>query len=379
MNYSVEENQFNNFFLFLKLLLVFGMLLLSACGGGGPKNKVTSSRYSNYMPNHPNWRPPGTAQDPWGPYIMESSNRFKVPDQWIRTIIKQESNGYQYYNKKPITSPHGAKGLMQLKTATYKDMAKRYHLGSDPYQPRDNIMAGTGYIRILYTRYGAPGFVAAYHGGPGALDAFLKQGKPLSKETKKYLAAVAPKLGNDIPMSGPFAGSHLNRNAVPLSLDAYYQPKSYVPIQVAENQEKDLPQPIPVQKYEQETVSAQSDEPPIIIAHKSTIPTKPIRHSSPVIASGYIPAVASSNHSGNWGIQVGAFTSRSLAQQEANKAQRLAKNNLSCASPVVEVTQKNDKTFYRARLIGVGYAEAAEACAQLKQKGLPCITIQPGA
>jgi len=32
-----------------------------------------------------------------------------------------------------------------------------YGLGADPYDPRDNILAGAAYIRELYDRYGAPG------------------------------------------------------------------------------------------------------------------------------------------------------------------------------------------------------------------------------
>ena len=39
--------------------------------------------------------------------------------------------------------------------------------------PRNNILAGTAYIREMYDRYGAPGFLAAYNAGPDRLDQYL--------------------------------------------------------------------------------------------------------------------------------------------------------------------------------------------------------------
>jgi soluble lytic murein transglycosylase-like protein len=44
---------------------------------------------------------------------------------------------------------------------TYDLLQQRYQLTSDPYEPRNNIMAGAAYIREMYDRYGAPGFLAA--------------------------------------------------------------------------------------------------------------------------------------------------------------------------------------------------------------------------
>ena len=53
--------------------------------------------------------------------------------------------------------------------------ARRYRLGGDPYDPRDNIVAGSAYIRELLDRYGSPGWIAAYNAGPGRYQASLQR------------------------------------------------------------------------------------------------------------------------------------------------------------------------------------------------------------
>lgn len=68
----------------------------------------------------------------------------------------------------------------------------RYRLDSDPFDPRDNILAGAGYLREMYDRYGAAGFLAAYNAGPPRYDAYLATGRPLPAETRAYVAALAP-------------------------------------------------------------------------------------------------------------------------------------------------------------------------------------------
>ncbi len=168
---------------------------LAACGGG--------SRLS--QSGVPNYAPPGPAQDPWGPYIREASARFDVPERWIRAVIRQESGGHEFLNGRPTTSDAGAMGLMQIMPATYEELRARYGLGDNPYNPHDNILAGTAYIRELYDRYGAPGFLAAYNAGPQRLEDFNAGRASLPNETIGYLASVGPSLGNERPLSGPLA------------------------------------------------------------------------------------------------------------------------------------------------------------------------------
>ena len=96
-------------------------------------------------------------------------------------------------------------GLMQVMPSTYRELASQYGLGPDPYDPHDNIMAGTAYIRQMYDRFGSPGFLAAYNAGPARVDSYLSGSSNLPDETVNYVAAIAPRLGNDRPMNGPMS------------------------------------------------------------------------------------------------------------------------------------------------------------------------------
>ena len=139
---------------------------------------------------------PGPPGDPWGPYIQEAATRFGVPVAWIRGVMRQESGGRETDGDgNPITSSAGAMGLMQVMPGTYDLLRGRYSLGADPYAPHDNILAGAAYIREMYDRFGAPGFLAAYNAGPERLDAYLTGTSDLPDETVNYVASIGPRLG----------------------------------------------------------------------------------------------------------------------------------------------------------------------------------------
>ena len=89
-------------------------------------------------------------------------------------------------------SRQGAMGLMQIMPQTWAELRARYGLGADPYDPHDNILAGAAYIRELYQRFGAPGFLAAYNAGPGRYENHLATNRPLPDETQQYIARLAP-------------------------------------------------------------------------------------------------------------------------------------------------------------------------------------------
>jgi hypothetical protein len=89
-------------------------------------------------------------------------------------------------------SPKGAMGLMQIMPKTYAGLRLRYHLGGDPYDAHDNILAGAAYLREMHDRYGSPGFLAAYNAGPERYDEHLATGRPLPLETQTYVATLMP-------------------------------------------------------------------------------------------------------------------------------------------------------------------------------------------
>lgn len=131
------------------------------------------------------------AVDRFAKLIEEASGRFAVPASWISAVMHIESGGDEH-----ATSPRGAMGLMQLMPATWVELSVRYGLGVDPFDARDNIIAGTAYLKDMHDRFGSAGVLAAYHAGPARYEQHLATGRPLPKETTAYVAAVTPLLSD---------------------------------------------------------------------------------------------------------------------------------------------------------------------------------------
>ena len=142
---------------------------------------------------------PPDPKDPWRDLIAEASGRFDVPEQWIRAVMHRESGGRATVKGKVITSPAGAVGLMQVMPGTYAELRDRHGLGPTPVDPRDNIMAGTAYLREMYDQFGSPGFLGAYNCGPACYTAVQAGRQRLPKETRQYIAALAPVVAKTTP------------------------------------------------------------------------------------------------------------------------------------------------------------------------------------
>lgn len=127
----------------------------------------------------------------WQPYIAQASLRFGVPTAWIEQVIRAESNGQTMLGGHATRSRAGAIGLMQLMPATWVAMRDALHLGSNPDDPCDNILAGTFYLRLMYDRFGYPGLFAAYNAGPMRYAMHLGTGHALPVETVDYLRKVS--------------------------------------------------------------------------------------------------------------------------------------------------------------------------------------------
>ncbi|WP_429771103.1 lytic transglycosylase domain-containing protein [Aurantiacibacter flavus] len=136
---------------------------------------------------------PGIAAvHPYAAHVADAARRFGMPQDWIWAVMRIESNG----NSRAVSSA-GAMGLMQIMPATWVDLSARYHLGSDPFDPRDNIMAGAAYLREMHDRYGnAAAMLAAYNAGPGRYEEYLFGGRPLPRETRAYLSKLTAITGN---------------------------------------------------------------------------------------------------------------------------------------------------------------------------------------
>jgi hypothetical protein len=161
--------------------------------------------------------------DPYAQHIAEAARRFGLPATWIRGVINVESAG-----DPRATSTAGAMGLMQLMPGTWAELRKEFALGNDPYEPRDNILAGTAYLRAMYDQFGAPGFLAAYNAGPARYAEHLATGRPLPRETRAYVARLAPLLdsGNAVPPQQTRTATAKDWREAPLFVAAEEPPSS---------------------------------------------------------------------------------------------------------------------------------------------------------
>lgn len=123
----------------------------------------------------------------YAPFVAEAAHRFGLPEAWVWAILQAESHGDPH-----AVSPAGAIGLMQIMPETWRFERARLGLGNDPFNDRDNILAGADYLRAMRSRYGAVGMLAAYNAGPGRYEDFHLRGRPLPTETLAYVRRLAP-------------------------------------------------------------------------------------------------------------------------------------------------------------------------------------------
>lgn len=116
--------------------------------------------------------------------VDRAARRFGVDPALIDSVIAVESNHHA-----GATSPKGAMGLMQLMPETASDLGV-----ARPYDPEENIMGGTRYLKMLLDRYGGnlEKALAAYNWGMGNVE---KKPEGMPQETRSYVARVLQHYG----------------------------------------------------------------------------------------------------------------------------------------------------------------------------------------
>ena len=112
--------------------------------------------------------------------IKNAARKYNLSEKLIKSVIQAESN-FQV----DAVSPAGAQGLMQLMQATAKELKV-----DDPFDIRQNIDGGAGYLRRMLDRFGGDVrlALAAYNAGPGTVEKY--NGNVPYRETQNYIERV---------------------------------------------------------------------------------------------------------------------------------------------------------------------------------------------
>ncbi len=172
------------FFLFLAVVVTAGILVSRAYFNSDMAEKIKKTQYPIKYEH----------------FVEKYSEEYKLDKYLVFAVIRTESRFDKY-----AVSRADAKGLMQLTDETGEECAKKLGISkytSDAlFDPEINIQLGCYYLRRLLDNYdNVDTALAAYNGGPGNVDLWLKD-KNYSdgfgnltnipfEETKKYVLRV---------------------------------------------------------------------------------------------------------------------------------------------------------------------------------------------
>lgn len=143
-----------------------------------PTGETVTERASN-ITSPPLRSAPKPAPEGLNQIIEQAARTYGVNPALITSVIRAESG----FDAK-ATSPKGAMGLMQLMPETARDLGV-----TDPYDPRENVMAGTRYLRSLLERYNGDvtQALAAYNWGMGNVERYPNR---MPQETREYISRI---------------------------------------------------------------------------------------------------------------------------------------------------------------------------------------------
>jgi soluble lytic murein transglycosylase-like protein len=117
---------------------------------------------------------------PYGPIIYREAKRNGLAPELVAAVVRSESDF-----RPRLVSNKSAQGLMQIVPETSRILGC-----DDPFDPSDNIAAGTKYLRYLFDRFGNQRLaLAAYNAGEGNIERY--GGVPPFEETRDYVERVA--------------------------------------------------------------------------------------------------------------------------------------------------------------------------------------------
>jgi soluble lytic murein transglycosylase-like protein len=116
---------------------------------------------------------------PYGAIIFREARKNGLPPELVAAMVHTESDF-----RPGLVSHKSAQGLMQIVPSTARLLGIR-----DPFNPEENIAAGTKYFRYLLNRFDDETMaLAAYNAGEGNVQRF--GGVPPFAETREYITKV---------------------------------------------------------------------------------------------------------------------------------------------------------------------------------------------
>jgi soluble lytic murein transglycosylase-like protein len=143
-------------------------------------NVPTSSDYQVYVKERPQQKGAKFDSHRFDRYIDEAANLHGVASSLLKAVIRAESA----FDPKAV-SKKGALGLMQIMPENLASFQI-----DDPFDPWQNILGGTRYLKNLLERFDGqvPLALAAYNAGPKLVDVY--RGIPPIPETEAYVKKV---------------------------------------------------------------------------------------------------------------------------------------------------------------------------------------------
>lgn len=155
-------------------------MFIDSEGGIHFTNVPTSSDYVLFVKEKPDNYKLKINENRYDHIIEEAAQKYNIPFSLLKAIIKVESG----FDSKAV-SKKGAVGLMQIMPENNKNLNVR-----DPYNPWENIMGGSYYLKKLLSQFEGklPLALAAYNAGPTVVDKYKTI--PPYKETENYVRKV---------------------------------------------------------------------------------------------------------------------------------------------------------------------------------------------
>ena len=143
-------------------------------------NVPTHAKYRLYLREKPKFDFNAVRAGRFDKLISRAAEAHGVEKSLLKAIIKAESD----FNPKAV-SKRGAMGLMQI----MPENVEIFRI-TNPFDPRENVMAGARYFKTLYERFHGrlPLALAAYNAGPSTVDRY--RSIPPYPETRRYVEKV---------------------------------------------------------------------------------------------------------------------------------------------------------------------------------------------